>query len=188
MFSHRSASYLHGFKLLSSICTCFHMAMRGICMASNRSRESWMVFARVFTWLCDVVLQVHHLNTQNLRFPVVLLKKIGVMLMQFLHVFSYVLWRFEPFFASSGFSIRCGFWFSYVFRMFFAVCWEGSIWYTLRAEFMPVLKYGFSRGFLTLGDSLCVFSCVFVLLAGWAGWLAGWLAGLAIWTYFQMVV
>ena len=39
---------------------------------------------------------------------------------------------------------------------------------------MPVLKYRFSCGFLTLGDSLCVFSRVFVLLAGWAGWLAGW--------------
>ena len=97
------------------------MALRGICMASNRSRESWMVFARVFTWLCDVVLQVHHLNTQNLRFPIVLWKKIDVMLMQFLHVFSRVLWRFEPFLGSSGFSIRCGFWFLYVFRMFFAV-------------------------------------------------------------------
>ena len=34
--------------------TCFHVALRGICMASKRSRDSWVVFARVFTWLCEV--------------------------------------------------------------------------------------------------------------------------------------
>ena len=44
VFSRGSARYLHGFqnvyKLLSGICTCFHVALRCICMAYNRSRES----------------------------------------------------------------------------------------------------------------------------------------------------
>ena len=58
VFSCGSARYLHGFqkvyRLLNGICTCFHVALRGICMASKRSRDSWAVFVRVFTWLCIV--------------------------------------------------------------------------------------------------------------------------------------
>ena len=38
VFSHGSARYLHDFQKVSRLlsdCTCFHMAMRGICMAST---------------------------------------------------------------------------------------------------------------------------------------------------------
>ena len=58
VFSRGSARYLHDFqhvsKLLSGICTCFHMAMHGISTASNRFTDYSAVFARVFIWLCDV--------------------------------------------------------------------------------------------------------------------------------------
>ena len=58
VFSRGSARYLHDFqqfsKLLSDICTCFHMAMHGISTASNRFTDYSAVFARVFIWLCDV--------------------------------------------------------------------------------------------------------------------------------------
>ena len=55
--------------------------------------------------------------------------------------------------------------------MFFGVFGRAQFDILCEVNFMPVLRYGFSQGFLTLGDSLYVFSRVFVLLAGWAGWL-----------------
>ena len=58
----------------------------------------------------------------------------------------------------------------------------------LNLTYSAVLKCLFSDGFHTLGNGLYVFSDVFLLLAGpagylagWAGWLAGWLAELLGW-------
>ena len=53
-YLHVLSQTLWGTCICGGICMLFHEALRGICMASNRFKNSWAVFARVFMWLCEV--------------------------------------------------------------------------------------------------------------------------------------